>query len=703
MILYCIVTSFLNAVASVVLGIAVLFQSPARRQSNLFAWFTLSFSAWSFFYFLWQFAETAEQALLYTRLLLGASTFIPISYYHFVSRLTGSTRRAEIRLGYIASVVIAAFTPTPYLVRLVEPELSFPFWPKGGPVFIPYILLFSYFTVRAWMVLFAAYRASTHSQHNQLRYVMLSTVLGWIGGLTNFLLWFDIPIPPIGNGLALIYILGVGYAMIRFRLVPMNRLVVRLVAYGAVVVIVSSIIPLVFWSAAGLTRQAVLPDGLFVACAVFSAGWMFVAMQFLKNRVDRLLEDTLLREEILRRNRLRSLAQRITTIGSEEEMFEEVIQAIGDALDTGGAAVVVRNELEVAFTPKAVQGFPPGFKETFLLESTDPLLTFLELTRAPALLEELVVGDSPDLAACVRRLSGEHGIAAAIPIRADATFFGALFLRPRTRNQLFAESELSVLDAICLQMGLNLRSRQLERRASQTEKLISLGTLAAGLAHELRNPLTSIQTFASLLKENDHDLSFQREFAEIMQRDVARIVGIVENISSFASRGTVKFNSLQMGEVVLGAHDITRTAFLGAGVEFRFQNRTVAPVYGNYNQLLQVFINLFQNAVEAMQGKSDAWVEVTMSDSMRQLTSPSIEVTVRDNGPGMTPEILARIFDPFVTTKSTGARAGSGGMGLGLAIVKRVIDVHHGVIHAKSTRGAGTEFIISLPVTASTS
>ncbi len=98
-----------------------------------------------------------------------------------------------------------------------------------------------------------------------------------------------------------------------------------------------------------------------------------------------------------------------------------------------------------------------------------------------------------------RELREKDGISALVPIHTDTIFFGVLIIRPRARHRLFSGADLSLLEAICLQVGLNVRSRQLERRASQAEKLISLGTLAAGLAHELRNPLVSIQTFAGLL------------------------------------------------------------------------------------------------------------------------------------------------------------------------------------------------------------
>ncbi|RKX28576.1 MAG: hypothetical protein DRP71_17205, partial [Verrucomicrobia bacterium] len=488
MILYCIITAFLNVLGGVVLGLSVFVRNPGERQNQLFSWFTVSFTLWSFFYLLWQFAQTPEEALLYTRLLLGSSTFIPITYYHFVSRLTGQANRVEIRIGYLVAVVIAAFTLTPYLVAKVEPELMFAFWPKGGPVFIPYILHFAYFTVRAWTALFSAFRQSSHGRRNQLGYVIFCTVAGWIGGLTNFLLWFDIPIPPIGNGLALIYIVGVGYAMIRFRLVEINLLVVRMISYALLILVVTPIIPLIFKTAIWLTGETALPEATFYVASTFSAGFIFVAGYLLKKRVDRLLEGTLLREEYRGRNHLRHLAQRIASISDESEMFREVIDSVQTTLNTSGAAVAVRGELETEMAPVVSLGFSEGFDERFRLEEDDPLVRLVQRSRKAALLEEVEMESDEASSERARTLWKQERIFALIPIHADTVFYGVLILGPRAGHRLFSGNDLSLLESICLQIGLNLRSRQLERRASQAEKLISLGTLAAGLAHELRNP-----------------------------------------------------------------------------------------------------------------------------------------------------------------------------------------------------------------------
>jgi two-component system nitrogen regulation sensor histidine kinase GlnL len=283
-----------------------------------------------------------------------------------------------------------------------------------------------------------------------------------------------------------------------------------------------------------------------------------------------------------------------------------------------------------------------------------------------------------------------------VPVIGDTLFYGFISLGARADHALYNDVDVSLLDAIGLQIGLNLRARQLERRASQTEKLISLGTLAAGLAHELRNPLVSIQTFSALLKERGTDLDFQHEFSAVVQRDVNRIASIVENVAAFAESNRVQMSVVNLSEVLTAVAEIVRPELQRTGIVFELPVSEAPRVTANYSQLLQVFLNLAQNAMQAMEGQPDGRLTIAFEAQLRPL-QPLLCVSLTDNGPGIEPTILPYLFDPFTTTKATGVRHGKHGMGLGLAIVKRIVQHHHGEINVTSTPGQGTTFRVYLP------
>ena len=242
-----------------------------------------------------------------------------------------------------------------------------------------------------------------------------------------------------------------------------------------------------------------------------------------------------------------------------------------------------------------------------------------------------------------------------------------------------------------------MRARQLERRSNQTEKLIALGTLAAGLAHEMRNPLVSIQTFSALLRERGSDPDFLQEFSNVVQRDVNRIASIVENVSTFAESNQVQLTEVQLADVLRTVAEIFGAELTRSHVQLILPTAPLLAIRGNYSQLLQVFLNLVQNAVQAMEDRPDSRIVVTAQP--KSSGTALLCVSVTDNGPGIDPLLLPRIFDPFITTKDTGQRRGKHGMGLGLAIVKRIVQQHHGEIEVQSTLGAGTMFRIYLPLT----
>lgn len=695
MITYCIITAFLNAVSGFVLGLAVLIKDPRRTENRTLAWFTVSFVAWSWFYLMWQLSATEADALLYAKLLAGASIFIPVTYFHFVSRLAGRDDHVEILLGYLAAIGIGIISFSPWLVRAVEPAMMFPFWPKAGPMFWVYISVFLYFVVRAWMHLYTAYRSSTHLRHKQLGYVYFSTVIGWVGGLTNFLLWLDIPVPPVGNGLAVIYVVGVGYAMLRFRLADMSLFLVK---GGVYVLIVASCA--LFFSVVSRSLMAAAPDrfpelaevayyiGAFLATSV-----VIVVLPWIKRRVDLLLEEHLAGEE---RQGLREHIRRIAVIRDIDEMFTETVRAVSLALDVPRVAVYSRDELSVDYPLKSAVGFVgPDAPPVHLVEK-DPVVIMVKRNGRALVFYELEAAGEES----ARKIAGSQasqGIEVVVPIFADNMFFGVLLCGPRMGDQLYSDEAISLLEALCIQIGLTIRSRQIERQANQTEKLISLGTLAAGLAHELRNPLVSIRTFSSLIEEQGGDAEFRREFRGVVERDVNRIGSIIDHVAAFAENSQVKFIPVQLAEVISGVYDIARPEFTRAKVKLEVASADMPPVLANYGQLVQVFLNLFQNAIQAMEGQTEPCIRVSFQLVMPDQKKWAVLVTIRDNGPGIDATVRARIFDPFVTTKSTGEAGERRGMGLGLAIVKRIVDGHGGSIDVASQPGRGTSFFVQLP------
>ncbi|MFI5336203.1 MAG: ATP-binding protein [Opitutales bacterium] len=695
MILYCLISSFLNAAASLVLGGVVFSKKPRDARTITFTGVTLFVALWSAFYFLWQTADSTASALVYIRWFSAAAIPIPVLYFHFTTKLTGRERPREVLAGYLISLPFVPLSFTSWIVTGLRPKLMFPWWPDPGRLYPFYLAVFFYFILRSWQLLFQEYRAARFLRRNQLLYVFAYTVIGFAGGATNFLLWYDLPVPPVGNILVGVYMIGVGYAVVRFRLMEFDLLMARLLAYGILVGILAALIPLLTAVIAWFHVAGGGNVSLFMI-SLPATGLLFWLIPALRQRVDALLEQRVLGDRLSNRELLRSLAGRLSSAQGEPELYHDVVAGLTAALDVDDVALYTRTEFETDFTRRAGAGAD-------VFPEPSPLARTLRESQRSLLLDEVAHGPADERRGYFQELRRKQGIEMAVPVFGDSFFYGFITLGPRRGHALYTDADVSLLEAIGLQVGLNLRARQLERRTSQTEKLISLGTLAAGLAHELRNPLTSIQTFSALLKERHPDPEALQEFSAVVQRDVNRIASIVENVAAFAESNKVDMTAVQLAEVLRAVADIVRPELQRTGTRLVLPaGPEPAPILGNHSQLLQVFINLVQNALQALEGRPDACITVEFEARRTSDTEPLVCVTVGDNGPGIDAAVLPYIFEPFTTTKATGERRGKHGMGLGLAIVKRIIQHHHGEIHVDSQPGQGTVFRVYLPLLART-
>jgi two-component system nitrogen regulation sensor histidine kinase GlnL len=694
-ILYCSITAFLNAITSFVLGVSVIVRRTPGNPNAPFFFFAMAVAGWSGAYFFWQISDDAAAALFWVRTLSVLAIFTLPTCYHFSVRLAGTSRNTIIVVGYVCSAVAAAMCFSPLICVGVAPLHGFAWWPRAGPLYWFYLLVFFTFMLAGWAEMFAAFRTAGHARRNQLKFVLGGTAIGFLGGATNFPYWYEIPIPPIGNGLVALYVLGSAYSIIRHRLLEVNYVVTKLVAYTLAAIPLTVIYPTVF-----LGLEKIFPADRDAFAAKLAVSFVFALVSFaflsrIKLRLDGMLDRTLLKPYVTGRDRLREFAFEIAGMKDEEDMFSRTVEVVSGALDAP-ATLFIRGELDTVYRKRASRGHDIQGHQPFELLDSDLLVEAARGDRRAHVLEE-VKRLNTERSEQIEKLRVERQTEVIVPVHADDAFYGLLCLGPRRRYRLYSDLELSTLEAIALQLGLHLRARQLERRANQTEKLISLGTLAAGLAHELRNPLVSIKTFAQLLEENPADAEIQREFSATVHRDVGRIESIIENVSAFATDRKVAFNWLQVEAVVRAAADIVRPSLVESGTKLEMSMPPVPPVHGNHNQLTQVVLNLLNNAVQAFHGREGGVIRIEVSHRDGSGANPAVEIAVSDNGPGIDPEVLPRLFEPFTTTKNTGDRARKGGMGLGLAIVKRIVDGHNGIIRVDSRKGEGTTFTVVLP------
>ena len=227
--------------------------------------------------------------------------------------------------------------------------------------------------------------------------------------------------------------------------------------------------------------------------------------------------------------------------------------------------------------------------------------------------------------------------------------------------------------------------RALRREVARSQRLASVGRLAAGVAHEIRNPLSSIKGFATYFKERYPDRPQDQQTATIMIQEVDRLNRVVGQLLEFSKPISIKPQKVSLAALVADSIKLIEDRAAEKNITVKIQNNArVDDVRVDPDRVNQILLNLYLNAIDAMQAGGKLTVDLSVNDQ-----SGEIRISVADTGRGISPEHLTKVFDPYFTTKSSGT-------GLGLAIAYNIIEAMGGSIKVTSEKSRGTVFYITI-------
>jgi PAS domain S-box-containing protein len=410
---------------------------------------------------------------------------------------------------------------------------------------------------------------------------------------------------------------------------------------------------------------------------------------------------------------LSALDEALAATLDPRKVAEQTLHHVAASLEApAGAVVLLPRPIDLAAEP---QVYAPAHGWRKLEASTQ------QSTPWQALLDRLAVGPDlqpfpPDALAAIEapgplsRPWGDHCL--AIAIRSEKELAAVLALGGRPTDRPFGDEDRALAQVAASHAGQAMKNAQLyaelktlllerdQTRAQliQSAKMAALGRLVASLAHEINNPLQSVQGCLTLLEE---ELDGRQRgdkmdrYLDIVQREIERIASIVRRTRDFYRPAQEAAERVDLHAIAESVLNLTGKQLQHGGVAVERDWAADLPaIEANPDHLKQVILNLVLNAVDAMPSGGTLRI-VTAADQMpgsgdRQ-PQLAVRITVRDTGRGMSPEVQARLFEPFFTTKEDGA-------GLGLPISYGIIQAHHGDIAVTSQEGVGTTFSILLPV-----
>ncbi|MBI3782712.1 MAG: GAF domain-containing protein [Deltaproteobacteria bacterium] len=692
------ISPLIAAIASLLLGIFVYRLGPQNALRRAFIFLAVILVLWNLNFFALYSVKDEYLVAQLTRVLRLGAIFLPPAMFHLFHALQKRSKawKAALLADYGIAVLLAFEN---FMNRFVVEFKKFDwgFYSVGGEVYTVFMawMILNFCVVVA--VLVRDYRITTDPRTRlQLRLWMVGTLIALPLGCTNFLPAYGIPFFPLGNLGNAVWAGFVAYAIVRHRLMDIDVVVTKGVAYAFVAsVLVSPTFLVMLWLQKRSFGQIHAEFSFLLLVMLLVVGVLFPT---LRERAEYRIGRSLFREKFEYREALTALARSIVTILDRDRLIQQLTVTLQQIMNLQSLSIVMRDMKRGALVVCSSAGVAPADQE---ISSSHPLVAVLQSHPGCVLRDEIEgsanAPNHKEVASLLRRNSWE----ACIPLTSGVQVIGFIALGIQRNLEAFSAVDLQLLETLGAEASIALENARLyeELKKSQdiirrADRLSALGTLAAGIAHEVRNPLVSIQTFFQLAPDRIHDDEFVESFLPMAAGEVKRITTLINELLSFARSPSRALVSMDLNESVDRVVTLLEPEARKRKVAIEKDLSVPSPrIRADPDQMKQVLINLILNALQASSPGTSVRVTTLnrlSSRDSRGHQSPMGRVEVLDQGPGIPADQLDHIFVPFFTTKDKGT-------GLGLSIVHQIVSEHGGVIQVNSSSG-GAQFVIDLPV-----
>jgi signal transduction histidine kinase len=683
----------ISAGLNVVLGVLVLARDRRARLNQVFVLMGVALALWNLNNFVFYAIRDPSRALWWGSILRTGTMLVPATVLHLALTLTGTPKllsRWLLGCGYTVSAGLIAANALGLLVSGAR-HYAWGLYPVGTPlygVFIASAVIQCALTIG---ILIHHYHTTTFPRRKlQVRFWLLGAAVAIPTGLTNLLPIFGVPIYPLGHFGSALYAAIIAYAIVRHRLMDIDVVVSKGVAYaGVACILIGPAFALMVWLQR-LTFGHVEPDFSFAVLLMFVA--IGVLFPVLRIQAQSRIQQTFFREKSEHRSALGNFARSIVRILERDKLIRETASTLSETLRVSRVGVWLRDDTKRTYSVRYELGESSARAE---FAESDEFVRSLAHCQEVVLREELLARTDPAKRTAVTDLCRQNRWEVCMPLMVTGKLIAFINLGPKQNLDAFSAEDLDLLDTLAAEAAIALENARLyeELKKSQdiirrADRLSALGTLAAGIAHEVRNPLVSIQTFFQLAPQRLHDEEFFTTFLGMTANEVKRISDLITELLSFARSSTPSLGAVNLNELVdrvatllepeARKHKLTLTRALSPNVPF---------INADGDQIKQVLINLVLNAIQATAPGGTISVTTRSVDHRKGAFG---QLEIHDTGVGIPQDQLEHIFDPFFTTKAKGT-------GLGLAIAHQLITEHGGSIMVDSREGRGTSFFVNLP------
>ena len=677
-------TSLFCGVLALAIAVSLVLRGRTQRMQLLFTAFAADIGLWYVAQSLYQ----LDQNDVWGQTTAMLAVLLPQFAVHLFDAIIPTRERRSTLLG-VAGVLLV-----PMVVLVLSSWHQRP-WARR----LIFLYAFGLILAGLWSLSVRGARSQSRTTQRRIRFLVLIGALAATFSLADFGWFIGAPLPPVGAVLSIVFLFVLSESMVRQRLLDLYEIFGRLLVATALA-----------FGLAGIFYLFVLFLGGFEEIylgAILAAIVILVLFQPLRDWVETRIHKAFFRERVEMERAVATARSELATTLQVDEMSSTVLAALEASGRATGGALYLRDpnsdhfELQLSFGPPA----PPRIDTAAVRPLVDRLAT-----TGSVLLNEIAYwvsearrtgwarqteADQRLLASC--EPLGPYKEALCVGIYGERSFLiGMLLLADDRVPDAYSREDSALLETLAVQLGVVVENSRQYRRMQERDRLAALGQMAAGLAHEVKNPLGAIKGAAQLLAEpatGPLDPG-THEFLSIIIEEVDRLDRVVGSVLDYARPKQTNVGPVDINAVIDRTLQVVSNDRHDECVIVTDLDQDVPQTRADAEQFRQVLINLIRNAIQAMGGSGTITVQTRERRGHGDRAGDSrrwVEVAVRDEGPGIPVHVQKHLFVPFFTTKEKGT-------GLGLAISQRMVEEMGGHIEVTSQPGFGATFTVVLPV-----
>ena len=693
---------------NVALILFVLGREFRSRLHRVYVLWGIAVSLWNLgVYHLSQPRDNVAAPFFWAKVVQVGVIFMPLTLFHLCAIMSGlRTYRWVLPVLYLVHIGFAVSLYFDQFITGVHYVNDAGYWAVAGPFFkldgIFYVLL----TGTGLVMLYRKQKACPPMQRTRLR-AMLLVILGmWVFGTNDILpiLGYDkypgtnIPFYPLGSLSALFYVVVIGYSVLQHKLLDIHVTMSRFAA---------QLVRLCFMFLTGVTLLLVIehfaPEGSFTSVSFGAAILVLLASalvaslffpQFFGKGTDK-LERRILGDRFEYHARVQSVIETIRAFPEPQLALQEVNDLLAITVRVRSYQIILLDEATRGFA--LFHSYPPRPEMSFAdWQIESPVFRYFQQTRVKFLsCNPLYETDHESLLQRdARQQLKVFEPEFCFPFFSGNDLVGFMLLGAKISGDLFTPHDLRLLTELSSSLGLLLNQIRLRHQLQVAHEQDLLGRMSRGLAHDLNNLLTPVQTLLQLLRESDLNQETIDELLPVGLRNLETVRAYVSEALFFSRASQLQGSPGLLNETVRDAITLIQPAAAAREVEILFDGSADVVVEMDAVLIKRLVCNLLSNAVDASRPGGRIEIQLT-SLPKTELSRNWHRLKIIDHGEGISGKNLQRVFTPYFTTKNTGD--GKRGFGLGLAIARKIVHLHGGTLSITSKEKHGSTVQVDLP------